>query len=85
MANHNRKKSRIRMPGGNMGRARLARIQKTGVEYCWYGRTPAWWNIMRHHRPSRRKTKEMEGRIVKGEDFENMAWPVSRKPHIYYY
>lgn len=51
----------------------------------WDAAPKAWRNLYMT-RPQRRKTKHLCKRIVKGLDYEGVAFPVgSHKPHVYYW
>lgn len=47
---------------------------------------PRWWDVLFHTRPTRRRTKQMEIKLRKGQiDPENLCWPLPKKPHSYYW
>lgn len=46
---------------------------------------PAWWNIIFHIRPARRRDKRKLKLLMQGVDFENMVFEDYKKPHIYYW
>jgi hypothetical protein len=46
---------------------------------------PAAHDIIFHTRPQRRVTRQLEHRITRGADPDDIAWPLLRKPHIYYW
>jgi hypothetical protein len=46
---------------------------------------PRWHDIVFHRRPQRRRTKALERAILKGGDPDVTAWPLQRKPHVYYW
>ena len=47
---------------------------------------PRWFDVVFHTRPQRRRTKAMEQKILSGRlDPDNTAWPLSKKPLVYYW
>ena len=46
---------------------------------------PAWHDILFHSRPHRRATQRLAWEIVRGADPDDIAWPLRRKPHKYYW
>lgn len=84
MAHHKRKKARIHMGIGSSNDLRR-RFEKEGTHWKWYRMTPSSWHQVYHHRPRRRKERQLEVKIMKGEDPDGLAWPVARKPHNYYW
>ncbi len=50
------------------------------------GGTPKWWRKLFMTRPRRRENRALCHRILRGEDYERLAFPLgSRKPHVYYW
>lgn len=48
--------------------------------------TPGWWVHEYMNKPKRRKNDRLCHRIIKGDDPDNVAWPLgSHKPHLYYW
>lgn len=48
--------------------------------------TPHWWIDLYMNKPKRRNNDRLCHRVLKGDDPDNMAWPLgNRKPHIYYW
>ena len=55
-----------------------------GRKYNWG--YPRWHDILFHNRPRRAAEKRQERRVLLGmEDLENNNWPLSKKPHQYYW
>lgn len=55
-------------------------------EFNRMGNTPSSWNICYHTRPRRAAEKRLAYAIRVGRvDPEEALWPVSKKPHIYYW
>ena len=72
MAHFKRKRARVC--------GRHTRSDKT--RFTW----PNYWDILWHRRPHRRATKRIEHAILSGKlDPDNAAWPVSKRPHQYYW
>jgi len=47
---------------------------------------PAWWDRTFHTRPRRAKERAITRNILVGKlDPDNAAWPLEKKPHIYYW
>ncbi len=47
---------------------------------------PARWDIIYHTRPHRRRAQHMLAAIKSGRiDPDAAAWPLSKKPHYYYW
>lgn len=84
MANHKRKRPRS-MSGLGSTNDIAREMKKRGIEWRWYRNTPAGHHIVFHHRPKRREVKRLEQKILKGEDPDNITWPIAKKPHIYYW
>lgn len=58
-------------------------LEKKGwFHMCSY---PRYWDIQYHTRPQRAKTKAISRKVKKGADPENLAWPIAKKPHNYYW
>lgn len=73
MANFKRRKPRTRTRG---------RSGRTHFFNHW----PAWWDIMFHRRPERRRAAAVTAKVRRGEiDADQAAWPVGKKPHQYYW
>ena len=52
----------------------------------WMGSWPRWWDIVFHRRPHRRRAAEVTRAVVLDKlDADNAVWPVSKKPHNYYW
>jgi len=54
--------------------------------YIWLGSWPRWWDVVLHRRPNRAANQELLRR-VKSEivDFEDVSWPLAKKPHNYFW
>ena len=78
MANHKRKRPRTK------SRRSWDKHNGDDMRY-WQCRWPAWWDIVFHTRPKRAQEREMEHRVMRGADPENLAWPVPKKPHNYFW
>lgn len=82
MAHFRRNKPRIRTFRGYSARASDGRY--AGYS-CWTRNYPAWHDILYHRRPHRRETKAVELKIMRGLDDDAALWPLSKKPHQYYW
>lgn len=60
-----------------------AKERKFGDHWWWYRSTPSWWNRMKHERPKRAENRRRIHRVMRGE--YDQVWPLSRKPHIYFW
>lgn len=81
MAHHKRKKARANQRTGSKNDLK----RKFGYDWYWLRDEPLWWDVIHHRRPTRRANKRCEVKIMKGEDPDNIAWPLYKKPHIYYW
>lgn len=83
MANHKRKRPRSNTRGGRFDRWKA---KKLGDEYRWLNNWPAWWDIVFHRRPHRRKADKLTRAVFLGKvEADNAAWPVHKKPHRYFW
>ena len=84
MANFKRNKPRARTQRGYSRRAGNARFEKH--HFAWMCSWPAWWDIIYHRRPMRARGAAIERQVMKGVvDADNAVWPLSKKPHQYYW
>lgn len=83
MANFRRKKPRHRT--SSRYSTRVGNKRFSHIHPCWMYWYPAWHDILFHRRPHRRATKEVEGKLLRGADPDDLVWPVSKKPHVYYW
>jgi hypothetical protein len=84
MSNFKRKRPRARARGGNrIGRWKAKAL---GERYNWLCNWPAWWDVVFHRRPHRRKaTAVMRDVVLDKIDADNAIWPVGKKPHKYFW
>jgi len=48
--------------------------------------TPAYWNILFHTRPRRRRDKSNCHHVLRGAEADNLVWDLgNHKPHKYYW
>lgn len=73
-------------------RCRRSRLSTTHTGYShrsqpgyWMNSWPAWWDLVFHRRPPRRRTKRLEQAVMQGRDPDDIAWPVAKKPHNYFW
>ena len=47
---------------------------------------PAYWNILNHSRPRRRRDAERLAKLMRGADPDDLVWDLgNHKPHVYYW
>lgn len=46
---------------------------------------PAWFDIVFHIRPRRRKDRRIEHAVMRGADADEVNWSVSKQPQKYYW
>ena len=51
----------------------------------WLAHWPRWHDIVFHTRPRRREETRLLSKVMHDGDPDMIAWPVSKKPHIYYW
>lgn len=85
MAHFKRKHSRSSPSGGYSNNAYKHRLGPRYDDRTWYRNYPRHHDKVFHTRPLRRKTRMLEREILKGADADAMAWPVAKKPHIYFW
>lgn len=84
MANYKRKKDRTQ--GRNRGYSYRAGNARFGKHHTfWTCHWPASWDIVFHTRPTRRANKAMTRKVLAGHDPDGVVWPLSKKPHKYYW
>jgi hypothetical protein len=58
----------------------------TSGGYWWSSSYPRSWDIQHHSRPRRAQERRLARLAVMDRiDFDEMIWPLSKKPHIYYW
>lgn len=77
MANHQRRRPRTSSCGRTGG--------SRGHGGYWLRNWPKWWDVVYHTRPNRRRNRACEILVMQGVDPDQIAWPLSKKPHIYYW
>lgn len=85
MAHFSRKRSRITSSKGysrNGLKHRLGRRYSPDAPYLIYPRSH---DLLYHTRPGRRAVRHLERAVMKGADAEELTWPLSKKPHTYYW
>ena len=86
MAHFKRKKPRTRTSSKRYDKWKARRLEKEGKYYWWMGSWPAWWDIIFHRRPHRRRTREVLNAVSRGYiDADAAAYPVDKKPHSYFW
>lgn len=52
----------------------------------WMSNYPRWWDVVFHTRPNRRaNTRMMRSVFIGNVDEDEAVWPLSKKPHKYYW
>lgn len=52
----------------------------------WLRHWPKWWDVVFHNRPRRSRTRHEARKVLIDPDYADRAlWPLSKKPHIYYW
>lgn len=85
MANFRRAKPRTRTFGKRYDKWKAKRLEERNGYYWYMGSWPAWWDILHHRRPHRRKTKVVEFKVMRGDDLDDLVWPLAKRPHTYYW
>lgn len=66
--------------------AQMTREQWKANGYSFLNSWPRWHDILYHNRPRRTAEKRLARRVIKGDiDLEDVAWPLAKKPHQYYW
>lgn len=82
MANFRRRRPRTTSSGNNTPRERKT---PSWYRYAWWGTWPRWHDLVFHTRPRRARTRALENRVLHGADPDALVWPLSKKPHKYYW
>ena len=77
MANFRRKKPTTRTYG--------KKWNKWAKNDYWLSNWPKWHDVLYHNRPRRRVDKACLIKALKGYDLDALTWPLSKKPHKYYW
>lgn len=54
-------------------------------EYCPEGHNLSWWDRLVCTRPRRTQERLLVCLVMSGEDADALAWPIDRKPNVYYW
>lgn len=84
MANFRRRRPRLSTTHTGYSH-RAGRNRYAAPGHRWMGNWPAWWDLVFHTRPRRRRTREAVVLIMQGRDPDGITWPVAKKPHVYYW
>jgi len=61
-------------------------VSKRSTGSQWLSNWPRWWDIIHHTKPRRRaESKALRAVFREQVDPDNVAWPLDKKPHIYYW
>ncbi len=67
-------------------RGKIKRKYTGPYSTCWLKNTPKWWIKLFMTRPKRRQNKAVCMAIMKGQDPDDLVYPLgNRKPHVYYW
>jgi hypothetical protein len=65
---------------------RLLRKYRRRYDPAFPNGTPKWWRKMYMTRPRRRENGVLCGRILRGEEYDGLVFPLgNHKPHLYYW
>jgi hypothetical protein len=54
--------------------------------WYWMQHWPRWWDVCFHTRPTRRRANKVTHNVLLGKvEADEANWPLSRKPHKYYW
>jgi hypothetical protein len=85
LAHYKRKRPRT-SGGGYYSRNGLKnRLGEQHDEWLWLHNWPRHWDKTFHTKPHRAAARALERKVMKGFDPDDMAWPLAKKPHIYYW
>lgn len=84
MANYKKRKSRVCMGRGSHNDLKR-RFKDDTSRWLWWMGTPRYWRLTQMTRPKRRLEKKLLHDILRGADADDIAWPVTKKPHWYYW
>lgn len=86
MAHYKRKRSRLAgRQKGYSGKGLERRLKLVSEDLRWLENWPRWHDKIYHTRPRRREESKLVREVLKDGDPDNIAWPLSRKPHEYYW
>ena len=82
----NYKRGKPRTSNGGRRSIDRWRMKQFGDDWHWMCNYPRWWDIVFHRRPHRRRAMETTRAVLLGKvDADAAIWPVSKKPHNYYW
>lgn len=85
MAHYKRKRPRTTGGQKRYNKWEAKKFECVGRYYWWMKHWPRWWDIVFHTRPHRRRAAAITRAVLKGADADNANWPVSKKPHNYFW
>jgi len=86
MANFRRRRSATNSSRGpHKTKWELSELEARYGRRVWMNNWPAAWDITFHRRPPRRHAKAIAHSIVRGADPDEALWPLSKRPHVYYW
>lgn len=85
MAHYKRKRARIKGSGHYSANGLQHRLGDRYDGREWLRNWPRAHDILFHTRPGRRACRRLERKVLAGADADGVAWPLSKKPHVYYW
>jgi len=86
MANFRRRRSAVRTASKSYYKWTAKHREDRFGSRFWLCTWPAWHDIVHHRRPSRRKERALELSLKLDRlDAEEALWPLSKRPHTYYW
>lgn len=84
--NYKRKRPRTASSGYSVDKYRNLKLPSEVSGWVWLNNWPRWWDKIFHTRPHRRRTRVLENAVLQEKlDPDNVAWPLYKKPHSYYW
>jgi hypothetical protein len=86
MANFRRRRSAVRTASKTYYKWTAKRREDRFGSRSWLHSWPAWHDIIHHRRPNRRKARVLERALELDRlDPDEAVWPLSRRPHTYFW
>lgn len=77
-------KARDRIPNG-----RLKSYRRIGSRFVscagWASKSPSWYRNLVMTRPERREVKRLLNQVMRGRDFDSIAFPLDHRPLLYWW
>lgn len=85
MAHYKRKRARTSNSKCSTDKFMERRLGAEYPHWDWAHHNPRSWDKLHHIRPVRRRERDLERRVLRGDDADNLAWPLASKPFSYYW